>query len=76
MIYELKRTYDTMVYLCKYVVRSMDGNVGKFSDEIPFLLLTDGERVTHYEEGDAGIAEDAKRAHRKIYKGDTFELPL
>ena len=65
-----------MVYLCKYVVRSMDGNVGKFRDEILLLLMIDEERVAHFEEGDAGIAEDAKRAHRKINKGDTFELPL
>ena len=53
-----------------------DGNVGKFSDEIPFLLLIDGERVAHFEEEDAGIAKDAKRAYRKIHKRHTFELPL
>ena len=34
------------------------------------------ERESHFEECIARIAEDAKRAHRKINKGDTFDLPL
>ena len=72
----LFRVCPWFIFSTKYVVRSTDGNVGKFSDEIPFLLLIDGERVTHFEERDAGIAKDAKRAHRKIHKRDTFELPL
>ena len=37
-------------FATKYVVRSTDGNVGKFRNEILFLLLIDGERVTHFEE--------------------------
>ena len=61
-----------MAYFCNKIC----GNVGKFRNEILFLLLIDGERVTHFEEWIAGIAEDAKRAHRKINKGDTLELPL
>ena len=54
----------------------MDGNVGNFRDEIPFLLLIQRERVTHFEKGDAGIAKDAKRAYRKIHKRGITELPL
>ena len=53
-----------MVYFCTKICSTW------FRDEIPFLLLIDGERVTHFEEGDAGIAKYAKRAHRKIHKRD------
>ena len=33
-----------------------------------FCCWFNGEKVKNFEEGDAGIAEDAMRAHRKIHK--------